>query len=270
MNTALLRIFRAMGRVAMLGATAVCSFAHLTGDGAHDAADRRIVREFRPVQLSLHLPPLLAQLGAASGAELPAAAAFGKFAPAVRVRADADFLYVESNGLPAHTMMVGITAWQQQVPLPQPYRGANAWRIPIRPVPAPDGGVTIRNHFLRGAIALAANGIPIFNPQNNRGEVSQEIGELDQWGGHCGRADDYHYHVAPLHLQAVLGKALPVAYALDGYPIHGLTEADDSAPKGLDRWNGHDHAPLGYHSHASLTYPYLNGGCRGVGTEREG
>ena len=61
-----------------------------------------------------------------------------------------------------------------------------------------------KNQFLRGAIALAVNGIPIFNPQNNGGEVSADIGELDQWGGHCGRADDYHYHVAPLHLQSVV------------------------------------------------------------------
>ena len=270
MKTVFPRLYRAARPAALLAATSTGCFAHLTGDGAHDATDRRVAREFRPVQVSLYLPPLLAQLRTSPAAELPpAAAAFGRFAPAVSVRADADFLYIESNGLPAHNMMVGITAWQQQVPLPQPYRGSNAWRIPLRPVPAPDGGVTIRDRFLRGAIALAANGIPIFNPQNNRGAVSQEIGELDQWGGHCGRADDYHYHVAPLHLQAVLGKALPVAYALDGYPIHGLAEADDSAPKGLDRWNGHDHAPLGYHYHATLKYPYLNGGFRGVVTERE-
>jgi len=30
----------------------------------------------------------------------------------------------------------------------------------------------IKERFLRGAIALGVNGIPIFNPQNNRGEVS--------------------------------------------------------------------------------------------------
>ena len=66
----------------------------------------------------------------------PQAAAFRKFAPAVRTRWDDDFLYIESNGLPAHGMMTGITSWQQQVPLPQPYRGTNAWRLPRRPEPA--------------------------------------------------------------------------------------------------------------------------------------
>jgi hypothetical protein len=251
-----------------LATLTACGRAHVMGDAAHDESARRMAREFRPVQVSLHLPPLAA-LSPASNAAYTTASAFERFAPAVKVRTEGDFLYVESDGLPAHNMMVGITAWQQQVPLPQPYRGDNSWRIPLRPVPAPNGGVTIRDHFLRGAIALAANGIPIFNPQNNRGEISLEIGELDEWGGHCGRADDYHYHVAPLHLQAALGKALPVAYALDGYPIHGLTEPDESVPASLDKWNGHEHAPLGYHYHASKKYPYLNGGFRGVVVERE-
>jgi Raf kinase inhibitor-like YbhB/YbcL family protein len=196
------------------------------------------------------------------------AMAFAAFSPKVTVRWDDAFLYVESNGIPAHGMMVGITAWQQQVPLPQAYTGANAWRIPLAPKPAAQPA-SIRNRFLRGAIALAANGIPIFNPQNNRGEVSAEIGELDQWGGHCGRADDYHYHAAPLHLQAVLGPSLPVAYALDGYPIYGLSEPDGSTPAQLDAFNGHETPSLGYHYHASKKYPYVNGGFHGEVVERD-
>ncbi len=196
------------------------------------------------------------------------AAVFEAFAPKVSVRWDERFLFVESNGLPAHPMMVGITAWQQQVPLPQNYTGANAWQIPLVPVPAKEPR-SIKGAFLRGAIALAANGIPIFNPQNNRGEVSQEIGELDEWGGHCGRADDYHYHAAPLHLQSVVGKGQPIAYALDGYPILGLTEPDGSQPAKLDAFNGHTTA-LGYHYHASNKYPYVNGGFHGEVTEAGG
>lgn len=196
------------------------------------------------------------------------AQAFAAFAPKVKVRWDDSFLYVESNGLPSHGMMVGITAWQQQVPLPQPYTGSNAWRIPLAPKPAAQPA-SIRDRFLRGAIALAANGIPIFNPQNNRGEVSAEIGELDQWGGHCGRSDDYHYHAAPLHLQAVLGPSLPIAYALDGYPIYGLSEPDGTKPAALDAFNGHETPGLGYHYHASKQYPYVNGGFHGEVVERE-
>lgn len=199
----------------------------------------------------------------------PQAKPFALFSPKVRVRHDDQFLYVESDGLPAHGMMTGITAWQQQVPLPQDYVGKNAWRIPLKPVPSKTPA-SIRSRFLRGAIAIAANGIPIFNPQNNRGEISAEIGELDRWGGHCGRADDYHYHAAPLHLQETLGKTLPIAYALDGYAIYGLSEPDGSAPKGLDPFNGHTTSPLGYHYHASTRYPFINGGFHGEVVEAEG
>lgn len=214
--------------------------------------------------------PLLAstasvvQLAAAAAANAANAPQTAKaFLPFTRLdlRADGEFLYVGSNGLPDHNMMVGITAWQQQVPLPQPYFDDNAWRIPLKPVPAKEPAM-IKGRFLRGAIALAVNGIPIFNPQNNRGEISYEIGELDEWGGHCGRADDYHYHIAPLHLQAQAGKGMPLAYALDGYPIYGLTEPDGSPVANLDECHGHE-SPSGYHYHASNKYPYVFGGFHG-------
>ena len=264
----------------LLGIGLAPARAHDIGEAAHHHTALRYDFSVQPptrVMLRAHDVVLLAQ----STAPRPPVAApanarpsrltsvFQPFAPKVKTRSDGQFFYVESDGMPAHNLMVGITAWQQQVPLPQAYTGNNAWRIPLNPVPAKTPA-SIKGRFLRGAIALAANGIPIFNPQNNRGELSAEIGELDQWGGHCGRADDYHYHAAPLHLQSVLGKALPIAYALDGYPIYGLTEPDGSAPTQLDAFNGHETAALGYHYHGSLKYPYLNGGFHGEVVERDG
>lgn len=214
-------------------------------------------------------PLQLAAASAANAASAPRTAkAFLPF-PRLDLRADGDFLYVGSNGLPDHSMMVGITAWQQQVPLPQHYFGDNAWRIPLKPVPAKEPAF-IKGRFLRGAIALAVNGIPIFNPQNNRGEMSYEIGELDQWGGHCGRADDYHYHITPLHLQAQAGKGMPVAYALDGYPVYSLTEPDGSPVGKLDECHGHDDAKIGYHYHAANQYPYVFAAFHGEVVEAEG
>ncbi|MDQ6758507.1 MAG: hypothetical protein M3Z32_01420 [Acidobacteriota bacterium] len=44
-----------------------------------------------------------------------------------RWRSDANYYYLESTGIPTHKMMVGITAWQQQVPLPQDFMGGNAF-----------------------------------------------------------------------------------------------------------------------------------------------
>jgi len=87
-------------------------------------------------------------------------------------------------------------------------------------------------------------------------------GELDNWGGHCGRGADYHYHIAPVHLQKIIGSDKPVAWALDGYPIYGYTEASGAAPRNLDSFKGHDHGG-GYHYHATKSYPYLNGGFHG-------
>jgi len=199
------------------------------------------------------------------------AAAFSPFEKlgAVATRRDDRWFYVESRGVPDHPLMVGIRNWQQQVPLPQDYSGGNAWQIPLRPVPAREPAST-RNRFLRGAIALAVNGIPIFNPLNNRGEDALAIGELDDHGGHCGRADDYHYHVAPVHLEKVVGKGKPIAYALDGYAVYGSTEPDGSPMKPLDKLGGHDDSDGGYHYHAMTEYPYLIGGFRGEVVEREG
>lgn len=222
------------------------------------------------------LPWLIAQAdrpaGRAAGDRTPEMArAFDAFVKtkAIKTRWDRDYFYVESNGIPEHQMMVGITAWQQQVPLPQPYAGDNAWRIPLHPVPAKNPR-TAKGNFLRGAIALAVNGIPIFNPLNNRGDDALLFGELDEFGGHCGRADDYHYHIAPVHLEKTVGKGRPIAYALDGYPIYGYDEPDGSPAKDLDAFNGHKDADGHYHYHATKTYPYLNGGFYGEVVEREG
>lgn len=192
-------------------------------------------------------------------------ASFAPFKPRVTTRWDATYFYVEHDGMPMDMpAMKGITAWQQQVPIPQNYRGANAWSIPLFPAPAAYP-VSLDTALHTGAVALAVNGLPIFNPENNRGEFSLEIGELDAYGGHCGRADDYHYHLAPTHLTSRLGPAAPIAWALDGYPLFGFLEPDGTPVLTLDanlghEWNG------AYHYHATKTRPYMIASMRGVVT----
>lgn len=197
---------------------------------------------------------------------LPGFAAFSK---SVRISKSSKYYLVESTGLPDHQMMVGIKSWQQQIPTIQPYFGANAWSIPIKPILS-SSPISAKNHFLRGAIAIAVNGVPIFNALNNRGDDALLAGELDDWGGHCGRADDYHYHIAPLHLQSIVGKKLPIAYALDGFPIYGETEIDGKKVSGLDQFNGHFDSKKRYHYHGTKNYPYINGGFKGVIKELDG
>ena len=158
------------------------------------------------------------------------ASSFAPFKPNVVYYWDDTYFYVESDGMPDEvnmpSPMVGITSWQQQLPMPSAYFSSitrnglsNVWRIPLSPTPS-SNSVSLATNLMKGAIALAANGIPIFNPRNNRGEYSYSIGELDQYGGHCGKGDDYHYHIGPTHLSSVLGNATPIAWALDGYPIY--------------------------------------------------
>jgi hypothetical protein len=194
---------------------------------------------------------------------------FSSFAKSVKLTKNSKYYLVESSGLPNHPMMIGIKSWQQQVPTPQPYSGSNSWPIPIKPVISKTP-ISAKGHFLRGAIAIAVNGVPIFNALNNRGDDAYLAGELDDWGGHCGRADDYHYHVAPLHLQTIIGKKAPIAYALDGFPIYGEIEIDGKPAIKLDEFNGHYDAKKKYHYHGTKNYPYINGGFRGVVQEIDG
>lgn len=190
-------------------------------------------------------------------------AAFTPYKPAVTTRWDDTYFYIASNGIPAHNMMVGITNWQQQVPILQFYTGTNSWSIPLQPVYAITP-LSTKTNLMRGAVAIAANGIPIFNALNNRGEDSYLIGELDNWGGHCGKADDYHYHAAPLHLATT--NNLPIAFALDGFAVYGTKEPDGSTMQTLDTCHGHIFNSGVYHYHGTNTYPYVVGAMKGVVT----
>jgi Secretion system C-terminal sorting domain/YHYH protein len=191
--------------------------------------------------------------------------AFAPFKSKVKTRWDATYFYVESVGLPTHTMMKGITNWQQQVPTPKCYTGANAWSIPLNPVVAATPTPT-KTNFFKGAIAIAANGIPIFNALNNRGEDSYLIGELDLYGGHCGKGDDYHYHVAPLSLDSINSAILPIAFALDGFAVYAAKEPNGVAMTALDANHGHYLNGV-YHYHGTTDYPYMVGNMVGVVTK---
>jgi len=231
--------------------------------------DRRKFLQFAALSTGVGLLGSLVESSIAQALPSVKLPGFSAFAQSVKVFKSDKYYLVESNGIPAHQMMVGIKSWQQQVPTVQAYSGTNAWSIPIKPVIATNP-MSAKDHFLRGAIAIAVNGVPIFNALNNRGDDALLAGELDNWGGHCGRADDYHYHIAPTHLQSVVGTKVPIAYALDGFPIYGEKESDGKKVVGLDAFNGHFDAKKNYHYHATQTYPYINGGFKGVVTEIDG
>lgn len=195
-------------------------------------------------------------------------AAFKPFKPHVATRWDANWFYVGSNGIPTtHPMMAGITKWQQQVPIQQCYIGTNAWQIPLNPELAATPVPVNQQHFLRGAVAIAANGIPIFNPYTNTGVDAFLDGQLDQWGGHCGRADDYHYHIAPMFLDTQTVDILPIAFALDGFAVYAGQEPDGAPMRPLDANHGHFDAAGVYHYHGAASAPYMIGNMVGKVTE---
>ena len=174
----------------------------------------------------------------------------------ITVTADDEYFYVHSNWLPHHDMMVGITNRQQQVPLPQDYTDHHAWAIPRQPELA-DQPISTSDNFWKWAIAVAANGVPIFNPRNNRGEDTFAMGELDRRWGHAGKADDYHYHLPPVHLQSIVGDGNPIGYALDGFPLYGYTNQP------LDEYLGRFDEQGHYQYHTIRDFPYFIAGFRG-------
>lgn len=189
--------------------------------------------------------------------------AFIPFKSTVSTSYDATYFYVNSKGIPNHTMMVGIASggWQQQVPIPQCYISSyinksgsqNAWSIPLNPVIAVTAVPVNKDHFGIGAIAIAANGVAIFNLYTTSGQDSYATGQLDNYGGHCGKGDDYHYHTAPLHLisSGQTTANLPIAFALDGFAVYGGLEPDGSAMATLDANHGHFGTNGIYHYHGT-------------------
>ena len=57
------------------------------------------------------------------------------------------------------------------------------------------------------------------------GGDTKALGQLDTCNGHAGRADDYHYHAAPVCMmadqQSHYWDTHPIGWALDGFPITG-------------------------------------------------
>jgi hypothetical protein len=127
-------------------------------------------------------------------------------------------------------IMVGIESWIQRVPIPYGFE----WQLPWDPE-ALDGYVQTTGV---GPIAVAVNGVPIFHYEKRpledidpagylAGNDTVAQGELDQCGGHAGQAEDYHYHYAPICLLDGHDLDQPIAFSMDGLPIHYGTGGDD-------------------------------------------
>ena len=134
-------------------------------------------------------------------------------------------------------------------------------KIPVNPVVAATHAATPM-----GVMGVALNGVPLFNQYAAGGSpLTNEITSFDQWWGHPQMTGMYHYHVEPLYLTTVkASKSALMGFLLDGFPVYGPKEENNTDPTGLDVYHGHTHAtvdyPAGiYHYHFTTAAPYLNG-----------
>lgn len=188
---------------------------------------------------------------------------------------DDTYAYFSTYGIQtAHPMMNGITQTILQVPVAQNFTGTNAWKIPL--VPAIAASTTTA---VDGPIGVAVNGIPIFNPckqggcdTSTGGGDTKVQGELDVCNGHAGRADDYHYHAAPVCMMSDqlthYWDSHPIGWALDGFAIYGYYNPDGSVATRDTICGGntltHQGGPSGYAYHVTDTSPYILSCFRGT------
>ena len=208
--------------------------------------------------------------GASTGCGYIRGSLGGSTTGSASVACDQTYAYVSSNSLPTHPMMNGITATNLQVPVAQDFLGAKGWRIPLSPAIAASTVSAVD-----GPIGIAVNGVLIFNPCKQGGCQNGDtkvLGELDACNGHAGRADDYHYHAAPVCLMQ--GRAAdywdthPVGWALDGFAIYGYNDANGTVAARDAVCGGNTSAvqngPQGYSYHVTDASPYVLSCFRGT------
>ncbi|WP_299820754.1 YHYH protein [uncultured Roseibium sp.] len=167
-----------------------------------------------------------------------------------------------SNGLPGpkDPLMRGIVGTNQQFPAVHNYEFEILLDPELAARPTPTDA---------GPVGVAVNGVPIFDPSTQgpadrstgKRPSALEAGELDVCGGHAGRGDDYHYHIAPKCLIEDLGPTWveddkkPVGYAMDGFPILALGWFDqsNSVEAQLDRCRGMKDASGAYFYNVKTT-----------------
>ncbi|MCB9779274.1 MAG: YHYH protein [Alphaproteobacteria bacterium] len=122
----------------------------------------------------------------------------------------------------------------------------------------------------RGEIGMTVNGIPFYGPEDGQGRdaIVYEGPTLDDCNGHSDNRCSYHHHNEPVCVFGTStdimdragddGHPPVVAFAADGFPVHGV-DPDDPDGAELDDCNGHQDADRGYHYHMTDDYPYTIG-----------
>jgi hypothetical protein len=181
---------------------------------------------------------------------------------------------LQGNGLPVDSL-TGIFPIQRDDPAYQYDRNPNAIQsynldtlIPADPQLAADPSCVPM-----GAIGYALNGVAIYNALDDAGRdaVAHEV--QDACDGHPQQAGQYHYHGPSDCMPHADENNALVGYALDGFGIYSLYDADGNAYTDADldachgitseiEWNGE--TVTMYHYVLTREYPYTVGCFRGT------
>lgn len=196
----------------------------------------------------------------------------GAFAPepgTIRVSESGSVRTITINNLPVDlrigdwpmTQYPDLSAIDRNPGVPSP--GSYTFNLPMNPTV---GAIPACTSL--GAIGVTLNGVILYNAMDGRGDdaVAHEI--VDEFGGHPAMTD-YHYHYLPERLDAAPmpdGHSGLVGYIRDGFGLYGYSGVGgrELSNADLDECHGHEHAPLGYHYHATIEYPYTVGCYRGT------
>ena len=150
---------------------------------------------------------------------------------------------------------------------------SQTWVIPVRPViqtsptlfTTAGGGPPGAGTSAPSTRGVALNGIEFSAPapvDNILGAYT--LAPFDDAGGHINVHQGYHYHAATGFGTQIVqddGHAALIGYALDGFGIYALEDANGDSPSDLDELRGHTDDTRGYHYHvdAAGNNNFING-----------
>jgi len=197
-------------------------------------------------------------------------------AATVSITVDGDERVITANALPEHG--TGVFPVQASDPAYAYDRNPNtikaqslSLRLPTKPTVAASGSC------IGGEVAIATNGVPLFNAfdAGNRDAGAWEV--QDNCHGHPQIAGMYHYHDISSCLDTDgTGHSELIAYAFDGFGVFGVRGegGQQMTNAELDECHGHTHTITWdgaevemYHYHATHEFPYSVSCFRGTSSQ---
>ncbi|XP_035687676.1 uncharacterized protein LOC118423577 [Branchiostoma floridae] len=117
-----------------------------------------------------------------------------------------------------------------------------------------------------GAVGVAINGVPIYNPFSLECRDASVYETLDQCDGHPSPQGEYHYHIHPdCVFDGTSTHSQIVGVAADGFAIYGPVDEDGIVLTNADLDECHGRMKDGvYRYHVTNEYPYFMACYKGV------